>query len=213
MNKSNSNQMALLSSAKGRKDPENSGYFRIFAEDENDQEALALAKIISKIHATGIKNGNLLDSQIIPSSNFNPNNPKKGEVTGQGHFWQVVFGKKKLDYVTVTDNEIHVYEIKDGDNFDTKKSQGEYAALRTAKAHFAAKEPSKKVYIHVVCWNAKRRDKISFKVCNLPAKVLMTGRDFCERYGLDFAAIAASRRNTAAANKAWLRKALEVLDD
>lgn len=205
--------MALLSSAKGRKDPENSGYFRIFAEDENDKEALAIATILSKVQATSIKNGNLLDSQLIPAAEFNPNNPQKGEVTGQGHFWQVKFGKKRLDYVTVDEHEIHVYEIKDGDNFDTKKSQGEHAALLAAQGFFADREPSKNVHIHVVCWNATDCDAISFKVCDLPNGIIMTGREFCNRTSVAFDAINASRRKVAAQNKAWLRKALEVLDN
>lgn len=162
-----------LSNSKGRADIKNSGYFRVFAEDDEDDVAVKLAHIISKVQACVISNGCVLDGHIIPSPEYNKNNVQKKCTSStvswdnmNGHYSKfkilrkdcdLITGKDaiEIDYLVVNDDTVIIYEIKDGDNFDTKKSKGEYDCLLTLQSYFMSKFPMKKVDIHIVMWNTK----------------------------------------------------------
>lgn len=213
---------------KGRKDIENSGYYRAYASQEKDVVALEMAKMLSESQATVISNGNMLDSKIIPDPTFNPNNVKRKVKSTNldpnnciGHYahFELMQGdckgkttKKKciqIDYVSITDKEVKICEIKDGDNFDTKKSEGEVESLLIAQDFFKALFPDKKVTIHVVLWNAKDITKVSFKAKGIPDNFLVRGRDFCEEFNIDWDAIATYRMSIAEQEKNNLIARLE----
>jgi hypothetical protein len=211
-----------LNKSVGRKDIRNSGYYRVFAENNEDTFATQLASMISKIQACVISNGCILDGHLIPSSEFNPNNVIKNTTSTthnttspNGHYskfkilksdWNSITGKNaiELDYLVVSDDNIEIYEIKDGDNFDTKKSKSEIDCLKTASAYFASIFPNKTMFMHIVLWNATDIKKTSFKVKDLDASILMTGKTFADKVNCDFDAINEYRRQHASQNKEWI---------
>ena len=222
--------MALISDTKGRKDPSTSAYFRVFAEDESDIVALKLASLVSKIHATTIRNGCKLDGSILSSPTYNPNSPfPGGTITGDlrlGHFTKLEVYKKdcpaivgqeriQVDYVVVGPACITLFEIKDGDAFDTKKSKGEINSLKTIQAHFKYLHPEKDVLYHIVLWNASVVDPTSIKVNNMEKGVVITGAEFCSKTNIDYDAINRARRTEASkANKDYVKEQLlKIFDD
>lgn len=196
--------MAVISSRKGRADLENSGYFRLFAETPDDPVALKLAEVFSKVQAAVICNGNLLDEQIIPHPKFNSHNViKGGDGKLPGHYSKVKIGNTVIDYLMVTDTDVHIFEIKDGDNFDTKKSKGELDTLTKMQDYFRVMHFEKEVHYHVVFWNTNDKKTVSFKAPVDPG-VILTGREFCQLIQVDFDKMNEERRGAAAQNKAWV---------
>lgn len=220
--------MALISQTKGRKDPSTSAYFRLFAETADDPVAFKIAQMVSKIHATTIRNGCLLDGSILANPAHNPNNPTKDGNPAElvtGHYVKLRITKEmcpsitgqeaiEIDYTVVTPDEIHIYEVKDGDNFDTKKSKGEVNSLKTIQAHLMATYPTKTVSHHIVFWNSSDAKTASIKVNDLAAGVLITGSEFCSKIGINFENINEGRRRVASrANKEWFLSQLKVFDN
>jgi hypothetical protein len=218
--------MALVRNAKGRPVVKTSGYFRIFAEDDNDKEALMMAAMVSKIHATSISNGYKLE-RIVSSPDYNSHNPRY-EVSArdltEGHFRHIevlqtecpaIVGQNKIvvDYVVVGPDVISLFELKDGDTFDTKKSKGELNSLKTVQAYLKTLHPDKDVRYYFVLWNTADIKPGSIKVNDLEVGVMMTGAEFCARMNLDYAAINNSRRSVAKDNKKWFMEQLKVFDN
>ena len=196
--------MAVVSTRKGRVDIENSGYFRLFAETPGDPTALKLAEIFSKVQAAVICNGNLLDEHIIPNPKFNPHNAiKGGDGALPGHYYKVKVGNTVIDYLMVTDTDVHIFEIKDGDNFDTKKSKGELDTLTKMQGHFQGIHCEKGVHYHMVFWNTTDKNTVSFKA-KVEQGVILTGREFCQLIQVDFDRMNEERRGVAAQNKEWV---------
>lgn len=206
---------------KGRADIENSGYYRCFALNQNDSLVKDIAAMLSEIQAMVICNGNNLDGDIIPNALFNSNNVKQKATSSSidvtntcGHFSKfkllktdcAKIEKKKaieLDYLILSDDKIEIFEIKDGDNFDTKKSEGEINSLKIVAEFFTEKTPDKTVTYHVVMWNATDIKKTSFKVKDLPEDCLLTGKQFCKIANCDFDKISQHRRDLAKEKREW----------
>jgi hypothetical protein len=210
---------------KGRSDIENSGYYRVIASKENDEVALALASVFSEMQAKVICNGNMLDTKIIPDPRFNPNNVKckvksssidPNDCNGHYAHFEVMqkdcisIDKKciQLDYVSIDDTQVCIYEIKDGDNFDTKKSEGEVESLSKATTFFKRIFPEKVVTPRVVLWNAKDLSKVSFKA-KYSAGYIIRGMDFCKKYNIDWDGITTYRMSLGDENQEELIKRLE----
>jgi hypothetical protein len=202
--------MAKPTTRKGRKDIENSGYYRSIAIKHNDTLALEMAKMFSAMQSIVISNGNDLDSKIIPDARFNKHNPQKSNSSKInheciGHFFKFKVMKEdctrikktciEIDYLTVDSKRIRIFEIKDGDNFDTKKSEGEIESLTIATNYFKERFPDHDVTSHVVMWNASDVNKTLFKVKGLPSDCLMTGKHFCELIDLPFEEIVEYKKN------------------
>ena len=151
-----------LAQSKGRKDVENSGYFRLFAEDTKDDLAHQLAEVLSKIQACVIRNGCSLETDFLCNKDYNPNHVKVKSNTSSllddGHYCKFKILSKdhgivdkyaiEIDYMTVHENIIELFEIKDGDNFDTKKSLSEYQNLCAARDYFIKKFPTHVIDYH-----------------------------------------------------------------
>lgn len=210
---------------KGRKDIENSGYYRCLASCDNDQIALDLATVFSENQSQVISNGNMLDNKIIPDIKFNPNNViRKFKSCNldvddcNGHYSHFSLLKKdcqslkkgciQLDYLVISDKYVRIYEIKDGDTFDPKKSEGEVESLEKAKLYFLKTFPDKEVSYHTVLWNATDKKNISFKANELPEDFIVFGRDFCKDYNIDFQNILNYRRSLAKEYQEYLIETL-----
>jgi hypothetical protein len=112
--------------------------------------------------------------------------------------------------MTIDEEEAHVYEVKDGDNFDTKKSEGELESLLKVQQYLQSFLPNKKVYVHIVLWNAKDVKQVSFKARNIPANFIVLGTEFCEKYGIDWNAIRDYRRSL---NKAYVEELIKLMEE
>jgi hypothetical protein len=219
-----------FSSIHGRCDPKESAYYRLFAESDSDCFAEELGMILSKCHACTISNGSKLDSELIPSPEFNANtvqtkcSSKQADWnTIRGHFSKFRVQKDDLphmqnkkameiDYLMIDNGAVHIFEIKDGDNFDTKKSKGEVQSLLMLKTFFQDKMPSHTVHVHMVFWNCKDIPKHALKTtlgeCNM-----MNGEEFSHLVNCNYTAINEARRMNAKVNKAELVQALKKLLD
>jgi len=210
----NRNITRMPRTRKGRKDIENSGYYRCLASCEDDKVAFDLATILSENQSQVISNGTMLDKKIIPDPQFNPNNVMQKFKSNnldiddcEGHYSHFSLMKNdcptikkgciEIDYLVIGADKVCIYEVKDGDTFDTKKSEGEVESLEKAKTYFLKTFPDKHVSYHTVLWNAKDKKNISFKANELPEDFIVFGRDFCKEYNIDFEKILNYRRTLA----------------
>lgn len=184
------------------------GYARLFGNEQ-------LGCLISKIHATSIANGNELektinelikqDSRII--SNFDefiakdimPDDiyliPKK--VLKKSEL--IDYSEQEPDFVVLKSekNKRHCYiiELKDGDNFDTKKSSSEKLSLKKFESYISTKIQYT-TSIHVCCFNQSDKSKIVAGFKNkITINEAMTGEEFCKLLKINYLNIIDSRKN------------------
>jgi len=191
--------MARLQDSKGKA---GEGYNRIFGNQQ-------LGRLLSRVQSTMIRSGlelekilkevipldiqttlddlndpsNLLpDIQVVfKPSRPNPDNPKKSIEAD----------------LLIVDNRSRTFalvEIKDGDVFDTKKSDGELASLKSITSWLAQEFAYKTEYFlcafnqgdkEIIVQGTKRRFSIEH---------VMTGRELCERIGLDYDTLRENRK-------------------
>lgn len=210
--------------ADGRRHIRESGYYRLFVSpppelDRFHEVKEDIARLASKIHSASITNGNRLETDYIQHPDYNHNQPLRNpEVIShphqlrKGHYAHQrfsVYGKKtEVDYVTVDMNTqgvwVNLYEIKDGGEMDTKKSQSEIDALFTIRNFLYCYQPVEYSPLHVRCfivlWNAPSIQKGMFKASQHGLE-LITGRQMCSLLGgMDFDQIAKDRMNMGSDN-------------
>lgn len=131
-----------------------SSYFRLFTPTKTGE---CIAALVQEVHRQTIQQGLILERCIqkhIPHGEFN-----------------VQYGTKKYDFVY----KDHVYEIKDGCAFDSKKISGEIQSLRMHPASVKS----------MVFWSARDRNDIHFPFKGDDIRI-MTGRDFCNEHNINF---------------------------
>jgi len=102
----------------------------------------------------------------------------------------------ELDGIWIIDGVIYITEMKDGSDFDTKKSDGEIEMFKKVKKVFKGY----KFKIFIVLWNLRNIDDNSVK--SLEAKeYIITGKDFSELVGLDFDRINSEREKDCSENR------------
>jgi hypothetical protein len=167
-----------------------SGYYRLTGNVE-------MAELIIMIHATSIRNGNELVDVICDYyiGNLQLFEDKKFENITQ--FIQFVEGNKQgfivnnlkikindnytqIDLVILEDNVLNLIEIKDGGNFDTKKSKGEFDTLIRSTEFFTN---DYKVKSYFCCFNSDGKHQIKDKRLY---DFFITGKEICENYKFDF---------------------------
>ena len=172
----------------GRKD---GAYSRLLGDEE-------LGALISRIHATSISAGTFLENYIVSvAPSLPPNDIPKifDNSLKEGIF---LINKKIIkQYITIYLNMesviepdyiivdciqhfLYVIELKDGDNFDTKKSKGEVQNLKTYSKALANKVPYPwKIQIKVCMFNQNDKTKIvsGFKSCITETEA-MSGEEF-----------------------------------
>lgn len=187
-------RILIQNSKEGRKD---GAYSRLLGNDE-------LGALISRIHATSISAGTFIENyitQIAPTLHVDDipkifNNtlkrgifllPKKIIKDNITKFLQLK-NAIEPDFIIV-DSKNHkciVIELKDGDNFDTKKSQGEVNNLNMYADALKTKLPYPYIVEIKVCmFNQDDKLKIvsGFKGC-ITKQQAMSGNEFCKILGI-----------------------------
>lgn len=175
----------------------NSAYYRMTGNE-------LLAQLLQKVHSCSIRNGNELENLSFEHSKnknkikdykFNGTNwiqPAPGETNLVLKFMvkKGLFSKKgtHVDFALLTSKDVYLVELKDGCNFDTKKSTGEYEKISKVKDYLEKNDPFQRTYHkYIVSWNATKIEEISFKDERAKNEnMLMVGKDFAELIDVDY---------------------------
>jgi hypothetical protein len=210
--------MALIEKRKGRRDA-NSGYSRVFGNQQ-------LGSLISRVHATSISAGNELEKIISSLANITIT---LDDIIDE-NFFEGVFlitknsvKKSKLKLFSNLEPDLlifkiknkhqhcYIVELKDGDNFDTKKSSGEKENMKKFENHI-----SKKIQfttsIHFCCFNQNSRHMIvnGFKG-RISEEEALTGQELCDILNIDYNKVVSMREKDQKANfKFFLDSLVEI---
>jgi hypothetical protein len=200
--------MALIQDSIGRTD-ESSGYGRVFGNNQ-------LGKLISRVHVCAIRNGNELEKLLwdatphkstadnILGSTFHHASSPIHVVTGQ-------IVRKSLRDAPLTDflvlnrqtDELSVIELKDGDTFDTKKADGELASAKKC-AEWMRQRVRYSVRYYFCAFNQTNKKAIVTGIKErFTVEQVLTGREFCERIGVDYDAMCTYRQGHQEANREY----------
>lgn len=207
--------MALIENSKGRE--EGGGYERLFGDQQ-------LGHLLSRIQATVISSGTELEKLIVSRAstiddvdNFLLNLPvngvflaskaaiKKSKLKSDKEPDILIF---KVDPLT---RHCYIIELKDGDNFDTKKAAGEVALLKAFQNHLSSKIPFT-TSLHICMFNQLDKEKIvaGFKR-TITLGMAMTGQELCTLLGIEYDEIISSRTHEQKKNMAYfVNQLLEV---
>ncbi|MEM9569514.1 MAG: restriction endonuclease [Bacteroidota bacterium] len=210
--------MVLIKESKGRR--EGSGYKRLFGNED-------LGHLLSRVQSGVIRAGNELEQLIIDLSDHIDDN--LDAFLDHSDIAQGVFlvSKKKLkqsrlksscepDFLIleITPQKKHCYiiELKDGDNFDTKKAQGEKDLLQKFQQEISSKLPYT-TSIHICCFNQANKDKIiaGFKY-KIKREMAMTGEELCKILSLNHTDIVERRKKDQKNNMVFFIEALLKID-
>ena len=209
--------MVLIKESKGRK--EGSGYNRLFGNKQ-------LGHLLSRVQSGVIRAGNELEQLILDLSNHIDDLDAflDDNAITQGGF---LVSKKTLklsrlksnagpDFlifnITTQQKHCHIIELKDGDNFDTKKAQGEKDLLQKFQQEVSSKLPYT-TSIHICCFNQADKDKIiaGFKH-KITRDMAMTGKELCKILSLNYAKIVEQRKKDQKNNMKFFITALLKID-
>lgn len=219
--------MTRLSDAAMKKKHKTSGsYGRLF-----DDEKIGL--VMSDVQSTAIRSGNELEKLIERYSNPLPNSDtcnlineiKSGTIQNGTYLLSkdsyrgtaIAIPNHEPDYIIVRANdtniEIVVVEMKDGDDFDTKKSNGELETLTICKDfienHFAISTD-----YALCCFNQKSRQNIVRGLKHhFDEAHVMTGNEFCELVDIEYETIINERKSDATDNIMELARRLADCDN
>lgn len=197
--------------AKGRK--EGSGYSRLF----NDER---LGELFSKAQATVISNGSELERMLLEKTQNIKDLDVFIEAVENGESEDYPDGTyvctkkilKKSSYAIdgiepdlliflVQQKRIcKVIELKDGDNFDTKKSDAEQLHLETFSKEFGCRVPFTTDY-YICSFNQLDKEAIyiGFKK-KFSINHIMTGKELCDLLDIDYDSIINARKSDAKDN-------------
>lgn len=193
------------------------GYDRLFGDN-------TLGKVLQRVQSAVIRNGNELEGLLLEQAS------EKGKIIPNGNLDAFVLAcnsasvpqgtflaTKKMvknskyavpgnepDFVVFQLEEnlrrCNIVEMKDGDDFDTKKSKGEHESLQAFTNTFARHVPfSCLPYICAFNQLDKSRIVSGFKG-HFAMNEVMTGKEFCDILGISYAAIVKMRQVEAKAN-------------
>ena len=197
---------------KGKPGRRDGGYSRMF--DDPD-----LGALISRVHATSIRAGNELEHIIQRQTEANrtlitdldaflANGVDGVFIAGKQTIrrsQRINFPGAEPDYLVFVRKGArrlcYVVELKDGDQFDTKKSSGEVDSLTNFSTSVGSTLPYETA-IRICSFNQDDKEAIvaGFKR-TVDSSLVWTGGEFCELLGLDYDAILAERRSDAEANR------------
>ncbi|MCY3945155.1 MAG: hypothetical protein OXF44_02580 [Anaerolineaceae bacterium] len=212
--------MALIEERDGRE--KGGGYHRLFGDDD-------LGFLISKVHGAVNSAGRELE-KIIKREVTSIDDLEgflEQEIMPEGVF---IVGKKELKASTTLDfsgsepdfvvfrrrdgrQQCHVIELKDGDNFDTKKSSSEQ---RSVHDYVTQNAPHLQFTVtsHICSFNQEDKEAIvkGFKG-KIEINEAMTGRELCELLEIDYDAIVEERKKDQRPNFEYFVRELTKIEE
>lgn len=186
--------MAKIRDSKGRrKDQAPSGYTRLFGDT-------ALGNLMSRVQGAVISAGSELETLILERcqrigdfdafvTNLDDRRPgifvaNKSQIK-RSKIIRTVFEPDLLAFDLVR-RMCYVIEVKDGDQFDTKKAEGERHTLHSFVDDVASVLPFS-FQVFICSFNAPHIDAIYIGLKRkFPREELMTGRQLCDLLGMDY---------------------------
>jgi len=206
--------MVLICDSKPKGDIKKSGYYRLVGNVE-------IARVFRQIHSTVIKNGNELEKLIYDHAAINnamENVPllkalkQKNAFVVKCKINKEFTGNKKgihLDALLIKKDKLFAIEIKDGENFDTKKSSGEVHKLKKAAEIIERLDffdrPCEPI---IVLWNCDDLETSSFKDKE-GQRMLMRGKEFSKMIDLDYENFNQIRKHDRHANEEYILNCME----
>jgi hypothetical protein len=194
-----------MSLIRNRKSNSSGAYKRILGNEKLDN-------LISKTHATTISAGSELEKIISSVTNayvvndINEfNKIMKNERISEEQIYLInkkIIKKSELSHKNEPDfiviefdkKELNIIELKEGYEFDTKKSEGELNNLNEF-SHFISSKISYKTNIFICCFHTNNKDLIYNGLKKkVPLENIMTRDQFCELLGLDYMKIVEIRK-------------------
>ena len=202
--------MALISQRKGRRAEQTpSGYVRVFGIPE-------LGNLMSKVQGTVISAGTELEKLImarckgIPDFDAFVSNLNNDRTAGI--FVATKNQVKKSKVINATKYEpdfiafdlvkriCYVIEVKDGDQFDTKKSAGERVVLHNFTTLVSSVLPFS-FQIYLCAFNARTKKEVYDGLKHkFSMDEVLTGQELCILFGIDYNEIVKLRTNDQASN-------------
>ncbi|MGI9548460.1 MAG: hypothetical protein ACR2M7_00550 [Bdellovibrionales bacterium] len=211
--------MAKIEDTKNKKKKENknNSYMRVFGDKQ-------LGKLITDIHSTTIVNGielqkiifNKARNRIENLDNFLSQSftkdvfvASKDEIKGssiESKRRNLITGKEEkieIDLLIFKNDKCYIIELKDGDNFDTKKASIERDRL-IEYLQYIGHKINYKTSIHFCCFNQDSKKSIVQGFKNkIKEEEAMTGKDLCKLLELDYQEIVNERKNSQKENREY----------
>lgn len=200
--------MALIRNAKGRrKEQSPSGYSRLFGDAQ-------LGNLLSRVQGTVISAGNELEKLIIDRCKsiddfdkfiINLENREPGifvATKSQIKKSKIIKTHFEPDLLAfdLEKRVCYVIEVKDGDTFDTKKSEGERTTLHNFVTEVSPILPFS-FSVRICSFNARDRKEIFDGLKHrFPMDELLTGRELCQLLEINYDSILAARSGDQADN-------------
>ena len=197
----------LIENREPKGEVKDSGYYRAVGD-------VAIADLLRKTQSAVIANGNELEKLIFKYSKH-PKTLRDQKIPGFNLSQKQTFvvqmrienpGSKNiaLDCFLAMPDQIYIFEMKDGMNFDTKKSAGEVASLKRAAAYLKERDAlSRPVIPKIVLWNCEDLSFSSFK-CKEGVQMLMLGHEFAKLVGIDKKTVDKQRVRDRNINRAYI---------
>jgi len=187
--------MALIENTKGRRDTQSpSGYTRLFGVP-------ALGNLMSRIQGAVISSGNELERLIwerveriddldrflvttLHSDEDRLYVTRKEQIKKSAS----INSRYEPDFLALhpATRRCYIIEVKDGDQFDTKKAAGEHAALHNFNNDISQSLPYS-TSVHLCSFNANTREEIRAGLKGrFSLQEVMTGRELCDLFGIDY---------------------------
>lgn len=187
--------MALIENAKGRRENQTpSGYTRIFG-------LKTLGNLMSRIQGAVISSGNELEkliwarvNQISDLDAFLDKTLSDGDdkifvaIKKQIKKSKKIHSKYEPDFLGFNPHQrkLYIIEVKDGDQFDTKKSSGEHTTLHNFRDDISS-ELAYSTSIHICCFNARTKAEIHAGLKGkFSLEEILTGKELCELFSIDY---------------------------
>jgi len=214
--------MALIEKAKGRLETQSpSGYTRLFG-------IAALGNLMSRVQGAVIASGTELENLIwarttriddldvflvgtMHSTEDRIYVARKDQIKRS----KTIHSKYEPDFLAFNPSTRHCYiiEVKDGDQFDTKKSNSEHVTLHSFNNDISSALPYG-TSIHLCCFNVRTRDEIYHGLKGkFSLEEVLTGRELCTLLGIDYDEIVAVRQHDQQRNlEYFLTELLKIVD-
>lgn len=187
--------MALIENTKGRRETQTpSGYTRLFG-------VAALGNLMSRIQGAVISSGNELEHLIwarvnriedldtflattLHSTEDRLYVARKEQIKKSAS----ISSRYEPDFLAFhpATRRCYIIEVKDGDQFDTKKAAGEHVTLHNFN-HDISRSLPYSTSIHLCSFNAATREEVRDGLKRkFSLQEVMTGRELCDLFGIDY---------------------------